>query len=81
MFNNVKDAYPFLETQSYIRCAIDIAGSDKIMWGTDFPSAMKTVTYEQSYKYIEESDLFTQNEKENILYNNARTVFERFFRT
>ncbi len=79
LFNNVKDEYPFLETQSYIRNAIDIAGEDKIMWGTDFPSAMKNITYEQSYKYIEDSVLFTDTEKQNILYNNARKVFDRFF--
>jgi predicted TIM-barrel fold metal-dependent hydrolase len=79
LFNNVKDEYPFLETQSYIRVALDIAGNDKIMWGTDFPSAMKNTTYEQSYKYIEDSKLFTTKEKQMILYENARRVFSKFF--
>ena len=80
LFNNVKDPYPFYESQSCIRAAIDIAGSDKIMWGTDFPSAMKNTTYEQSYKYIEDSEILTQSEKENILYNNARKVFDKLIK-
>jgi len=73
--NNTKQPYPFLEAQNYIRTAIDIVGSDKIIWGSDFPAAMNYCSYEMSYKYIEDSDLFTKEEKENILYNNARRVF------
>ena len=76
LYNNVKDPYPFLETQDYLRCAIDIVGSNKILWGSDFPSAMKNYSYEYSYKYIEESKILTEKEKENILYLNALSVFK-----
>ncbi len=73
--NNTKQTYPFLETQSYIRKAIDIVGSDKILWGSDFPAAMNFCSYKEAYTYLEESDLFTREEKENIFYNNAKRVF------
>ena len=73
--NNTKQPYPFIEAQEYIRKAIDIVGSDKILWGSDFPAAMNYCSYEQSYKYIEESTLFTLEEKNNILYNNAKNIF------
>ncbi len=72
---NTKEAYPFLEAQQYIRRAMDIVGSNKIIWGTDFPQAMNRYTYEEAYKYIEDSNLFTKEEKENIFYNNAKRVF------
>ncbi|MCR4898977.1 MAG: amidohydrolase [Acholeplasmatales bacterium] len=75
LYNNVKDPYPFIETQNDIKAAINIVGSDKILWGSDFPSALKNTTYEESYKYIEDSDILTKEEKENILYNNANKLF------
>ena len=73
--NNTKQPYPFIEAQEYIRCAIDIVGSDKIIWGSDFPAAMNYCSYKESYDYIENSELFTKEEKENILYNNAKRVY------
>lgn len=73
--NNTKGEYPFIEAQEYIRAAIDIVGKDKILWGSDFPMAMNYCSYKQSYTYIEESTLLSTEEKECILYKNARKVF------
>lgn len=76
--NNTKEAYPFLEAQQYIRKAIDLHGMDKILWGSDFPAAMNYCSYEESYRYIEESDLFTKEEKEAILYSNAKNLLKEY---
>ena len=73
--NNTKQPYPFIEALEYIRLAADIVGVDKILWGSDFPAAMNYCTYEQSYKYIEDSLLFTEEEKDMILYKNADRLF------
>ena len=73
--NNTKQPYPFIEAQEYIRKAIDILGKDKILWGSDFPAAMNYCSYKEAYTYIEESSLFTIEEKEHILYKNAKKLF------
>lgn len=73
--NNTKGIYPFTEAQEYIRKAIDILGSDRILWGSDFPMAMNYCSYRQSYSYLEDSGLFTEEEKINIFYANAERVF------
>lgn len=73
--NNTKQPYPFIEAQQYIRKAIDIVGIDKIIWGSDFPSAMNYCSYKESYEYIENSSLFNEEEKKHILYLNAKRVF------
>ena len=73
--NNTKEPYPFIEAQEYIRLALNILGKDKIIWGSDFPSAMNYCTYKQSYDYIENSSLFSTEEKKHILYLNAKRVF------
>lgn len=74
--NNTKEAYPFPIALTYIKEAIKIVGVDKILWGTDFPYAMKNYTYEESYKYILDSNLFSYEEKEKIFYKNARLLFK-----
>ncbi len=74
--NNTKQPYPFLEAQTYIRAAIDIVGIDKILWGSDFPAAMNYTSYKNSYTYIEESQLLSQEEKESILYFNANHLLK-----
>lgn len=74
--NNTKQPYPFTEAQEYIRAAIDIVGKDKILWGSDFPAAMNYTSYENSYRYIEESALFSEEEKERILYKNAHHLLK-----
>ncbi|MDE6407259.1 MAG: amidohydrolase [Anaeroplasmataceae bacterium] len=73
--NNTKQPYPFYEAQDYIRKAIDIMGKQKILWGSDFPAAMNYCSYQEAYRYIEESTLFTEEEKEHILYRNAKALF------
>ena len=73
--NNTKQPYPFAEAQSYIRRAIDVMGKEKILWGSDFPAAMNYCSYKEAYSYIEESQLFSQEEKEHILYKNAKKLF------
>ncbi|MCM1130545.1 MAG: amidohydrolase [Anaeroplasma bactoclasticum] len=73
--NNTKQPYPFLEAQSYIRKAIDVMGMNKILWGSDFPAAMNYCSYKQAYSYIEDSKIFTEEEKEHILYKNAKKLF------
>ncbi len=75
--NNTKQAYPFIEAQEYIRKAIDIVGEDSILWGSDFPAAMNYCSYEESYRYIEESLLFSEEEKRKILYENAKRIFSK----
>lgn len=76
--NNTKQPYPFYEAQSYIRRAIDILGKEKILWGSDFPNAMNYCSYKEAYSYLEESSLFTQEEKEFILYKNAQHLLKRY---
>lgn len=71
--NNVK--LDFDEARSYVRLAIDILGSNKLIWGSDAPSTMTKANYSDYIDYIYKSDLFTEEEKKNIFYNNANGVY------
>ena len=45
------------------------------MFGTDMPSALKEDVYEHYVGYIDESPVFTEQEKEQIFYENAYGVY------
>ena len=69
------DVYPYPEAADYLRTAADIVGSDRLMWGTDAPYAATQDSYEHLTDYLTKSDKFTQEELENIYYNNAKKVY------
>ncbi len=75
VINNTKEEYPYPVALSYIKEAINIVGSDHIMWGTDMPSGIKVNNYEKNISYILDSDLFSESEKEDIFYNTANKVY------
>ncbi len=74
--NNTKpENYPYPTALKYIKYAIDIIGSNHLMWGTDVPQALTKESYQNLINYINESNLFTTQEKENIFYNTANKIY------
>jgi predicted TIM-barrel fold metal-dependent hydrolase len=69
------DEYPYPVTCEYLAEAKDILGSDRLLWGTDAPFAATQDTYEHLTDYLAQSDLFTEEELQNIYYNNAYEVY------
>lgn len=69
------DKYPYPVTCEYLAEAKDILGSDRLLWGTDAPFAATQDTYEHLTDYLAQSDLFTEEELQNIYYNNAYEVY------
>ena len=50
-------------------------GSDRLIFGTDTPSNLCRDSYDNYVNTIAEDPDFTEQEKQNILYYNARRVF------
>ena len=76
VINNTKpETYPYPTASIYLREAINILGSDHLMWGTDMPSGICNDTYEHNIDWIMKNPLFTDNEKEDIFYNTANKVY------
>jgi len=69
------DKYPYPETVEYLKMAADVVGTKKLMWGTDAPFAATQDTYEHLTDYLARTDAFTEEEKADIFYNNARRVY------
>lgn len=69
------EGYPFPQAQRAIAEARDRVGIDKLMWGSDWPRTMCDFTYAQSLRFVEESSLLTDGEKEAFLGDNARAFY------
>ena len=69
------DDYPWPRTRQWLREARDILGAERMIFGTDYPSALKEAPYEHYVNYILEADGFSLSEKELILGENADRVF------
>jgi len=74
VINNTKELYPYPCATSYIKEAINILGSKKLMWGTDMPAGLVNNTYKECIEWIENMDI-SKKDKENIFYNTANNVY------
>ncbi len=74
--NNTKpDKYPFLTALTYVETAKDIVGAQKLIWGSDMPSALNYDSYEHLISYLRDSKKFTNEELKMIFYQNAVDVY------
>ena len=69
LFND--EFYPFNGAVRAIREAADMAGIDKLMWGSDYPRTITAITYRMSYDFICKSKEMTEEEKALFLGENA----------
>ena len=69
------DVYPYPETVSYLAQAKEILGAKKLLWGTDAPFAATQDSYEHLCDYLEKSDVFTEDELEEVYYKNSLKVY------
>ncbi len=74
LFNS--EFYPYPSAVRAIREAADIAGMDKLMWGSDYPRTMTAITYRMSWDFVDKSPLLTAEEKQLFFHRNA----EKFYR-
>ena len=69
------DHYPYSNAIRYVRHGVEILGADRLIFGTDIPSTLKRGSYQEHIHYITDSNMFTQEEKELIMYRNAEIVY------
>ena len=67
--------YPFPTAQEFIKIALSIVGSERLMWGTDVPTtiARPGVTVKMFINYIK--DVIPDSEVDRVFYANALDVY------
>lgn len=76
LLHNVRlSDHPEDTMRDYLHLAADLIGSDRLLFGTDFPSCMKEHPYSHCIESIEQSPLFTDEEKDKLFYTNAEALY------
>ncbi len=73
LFN--EEFYPYPSAIKAINEAADIAGFDKLMWGSDYPRTMTAITYKMSYDFITKSKEISDENKALFLGKNAEKFY------
>lgn len=69
------DDFPYPRCQKTVALAKEVLGSRRIIWGTDSPWSATFNTYHQLATWLEHTSIFTQDELEDVMYNNANRVY------
>lgn len=70
-----KDDFPYPKCQKTVRLAKHVLGSKRIIWGTDSPWSATFNSYHQLATWLENTDLFTESELNDVMYNNANRIY------
>lgn len=74
--HNVRpDVPPFPVTRQFLHCAIETVGADRLLFGTDTPSNLCKFRYRDLVDTIAGDPALAEEQKQRILYENAKTVF------
>lgn len=73
LFND--EFYPFKGAVWAIKEAGALVGTDKLMWGSDYPRTITAITYRMSYDFIIKSSLLSEEEKASFLGLNAKRFY------
>ena len=73
--NSRPEEFPYPTARGYVRDAVDIVGADRLLWGSDMPSAMTRDTYRHFIDFIALHPGLDSGDKEKILCRNAEKLF------
>lgn len=73
--NAKPETYPYPTAREYVKYGVDLVGADRLMWGSDMPSAMTKDTYQHFIDFIVENPLLRREEKAKIMYDNAKQLY------
>lgn len=74
-WNVEPEQYPYPTGQAFVRCAREIVGAEKLLWGSDVPSVLTRESYGRLISYLMETEIFTPRELEGVLAGNAVTAY------
>lgn len=72
---NTGERNTFTWARKYLAIAKEIAGEDRLMWGSDIPITLADYPYEVAQSIILDSGIFSEDGLQKIFYNNAMNVY------
>lgn len=75
---NIREEYPYPTCSEYVKQAMKMVGSERMIWGSDVPSLLLIDKYQRQYDYLIMSHKFTGKELDDLLCRTAQTVYGIF---
>ena len=73
--NQKPEAYPYPTAVKHLETAKAVVGADRLMFGTDMPSALCRDSYEHLVDYITQSGVFNKSELKKVMRDTALKVY------
>ncbi len=73
--NSHPETYPYPTARSYLQMAVERLGAERLLWGSDMPSAMTRDTYRHFIDFVADHPALRQADKQRIFYDNAQALF------
>ena len=68
--------FPYPSAREFIRQAVELVGSDKLLWGTDIPTLLTVATYSQLLRFVSQHCGFLSDaDRARILGGNALRAY------
>jgi predicted TIM-barrel fold metal-dependent hydrolase len=75
----LKESFPYRQSLELLKEGVEVAGAEKILWGSDIPGTLKHQTYAQMISFVSEcAEYLSEADKDLILGGNALRVFPGF---
>lgn len=72
---NIHEDYPYPSSLSYVAAAKRMAGSQRLLWGSDAPALLTMGSYEMLYDYLLRGCVCTAGELDDLFYKTSETVY------
>lgn len=73
--NQKPEKYPYPTAVKHLMTAKQVAGAERLLFGSDMPSTLCRDSYAHLKDYITESGVFTEKELESVMYGTADAVY------
>lgn len=71
-----RQAFPWRDTWPFVSLLVQRFGAGRVIWGTGYPRAARLVPLEQALRYVETELPLTSQERQQILWETPRRLFD-----
>ncbi|MCE5188366.1 MAG: amidohydrolase [Eubacteriales bacterium] len=72
---NTSEHAPYRWAREYLKIAGDIAGAERLLWGSDMPTTLSDYPYLEAQEIITKAGIFSDSELKRIFRENAKDAY------
>ena len=72
---NIHETYPYPVSLRYVAEAVKLAGTGRLLWGSDVPTLLNLDSYGNLYQYLIDGKICTADGLDDLLYRTSQIVY------